>query len=69
MNFGNGYSSLICAASGSTSSRSTAPIVHAVVSLGRGLCVKVTAEGLDAANQNLFLRATSRRTQRFGELS
>ena len=60
----------ICAASRSTSSRSTssfvrsieraadaAAIVHAVVSLGRGLGMKVTAEGVETAEQHLFLRA------------
>ena len=59
-----------CAASRSTSSRSTAAscsasskatdaaaIVHAIVSLGRGLGMKVTAEGVENAEQHLFLRA------------
>ena len=32
-------------------------IVHAVVSLGRGLGMKVTAEGVETAEQHLFLRA------------
>ncbi len=35
----------------------TAAIVHAVVSLGRGLGMKVTAEGVETAEQHLFLRA------------
>src|SRR5213075_1586360 len=34
-----------------------AAIVHAVVSLGRGLGMKVTAEGVETAEQHLFLRA------------
>jgi hypothetical protein len=34
-----------------------AAIVHAVVSLGRGLGMKVTAEGVETAGQHLFLRA------------
>ena len=34
-----------------------ASIVHAVVSLGRGLGMKVTAEGVETAEQQLFLRA------------
>jgi diguanylate cyclase len=34
-----------------------AAIVHAVVSLGRGLGMKVTAEGVETAEQYLFLRA------------
>jgi diguanylate cyclase len=34
-----------------------ASIVHAVVSLGRGLGMKVTAEGVETAEQHLFLRA------------
>ncbi|MBI3705016.1 MAG: bifunctional diguanylate cyclase/phosphodiesterase [Rhizobiales bacterium] len=34
-----------------------ASIVHAVVSLGRGLGMKVTAEGVETADQQLFLRA------------
>jgi EAL domain-containing protein (putative c-di-GMP-specific phosphodiesterase class I) len=31
--------------------------VHAVVGLGRGLGMKVTAEGVETADQHLFLRA------------
>jgi EAL domain-containing protein (putative c-di-GMP-specific phosphodiesterase class I) len=34
-----------------------AAIVHAVVSLGRGLGMKVTAEGVETPEQHLFLRA------------
>ena len=34
-----------------------AAIVHAIVSLGRGLGMKVTAEGVETAEQYLFLRA------------
>jgi EAL domain-containing protein (putative c-di-GMP-specific phosphodiesterase class I) len=34
-----------------------AAIVHAIVSLGRGLGMKVTAEGVETAEQHLFLRA------------
>ena len=37
-----------------------ASIVHAVVSLGRGLGMKVTAEGVETAEQHLFLRAGRR---------
>jgi diguanylate cyclase (GGDEF)-like protein len=46
-----------------------AAIVHAVVSLGRGLGMKVTAEGVETANQHLFLRAAgvhSMQGYRFG---
>jgi len=34
-----------------------AAIVHAIVSLGRGLGMTVTAEGVETAEQHLFLRA------------
>jgi diguanylate cyclase (GGDEF)-like protein len=46
-----------------------AAIVHAVVSLGRGLGMKVTAEGVETAEQHLFLRAAgvhSMQGYRFG---
>jgi len=46
-----------------------AAIVHAVVSLGRGLGMKVTAEGVESAEQHLFLRAAgvhSMQGYRFG---
>jgi EAL domain-containing protein (putative c-di-GMP-specific phosphodiesterase class I) len=38
-------------------SSDSAAIVHAIVSLGRGLGMKVTAEGVETADQQLFLRA------------
>jgi diguanylate cyclase (GGDEF)-like protein len=47
-----------------------ASIVHAVVSLGRGLGMKVTAEGVETAEQQLFLRAAgvhSMQGYRFGK--
>ncbi len=47
-----------------------AAIVHAVVSLGRGLGMKVTAEGVETAEQHLFLRAAgvhSLQGYRFGQ--
>ena len=46
-----------------------AAIVHAVVSLGRGLRMKVTAEGVETPEQHLFLRAAgvhSMQGYRFG---
>jgi predicted signal transduction protein with EAL and GGDEF domain len=46
-----------------------AAIVHAVVSLGRGLGMRVTAEGVETAEQHLFLRAAgihSMQGYRFG---
>jgi EAL domain-containing protein (putative c-di-GMP-specific phosphodiesterase class I) len=50
-------------------SADAAAIVHAVVSLGRGLGMKVTAEGVETAEQHLFLRAAgahSMQGYRFG---
>jgi len=50
-------------------STDAAAIVHAVVSLGRGLGMKVTAEGVETAEQHLFLRAAgvhSMQGYRFG---
>ncbi|MGE3870312.1 MAG: putative bifunctional diguanylate cyclase/phosphodiesterase [Pseudorhodoplanes sp.] len=47
-----------------------AAIVHAIVSLGRGLGMKVTAEGVETAEQHLFLRAAgvhSMQGYRFGK--
>ena len=47
-----------------------AAIVHAIVSLGRGLGMKVTAEGVETAEQHLFLRAAGVHTMqgyRFGK--
>jgi EAL domain-containing protein (putative c-di-GMP-specific phosphodiesterase class I) len=47
-----------------------AAIVHAVVSLGRGLGMKVTAEGVETPDQHLFLRAAgvhSMQGYRFGK--
>jgi EAL domain-containing protein (putative c-di-GMP-specific phosphodiesterase class I) len=69
--FGTGYSSLlylrtfpfdklkidrsfVCNIEGAADA---AAIVHAIVSLGRGLGMKVTAEGVETAEQHLFLRA------------
>ena len=51
------------------SAADAAAIVHAVVSLGRGLGMKVTAEGVETAEQQLFLRAAgvhSMQGYRFG---
>jgi diguanylate cyclase (GGDEF)-like protein len=39
------------------SAADAAAIVHAIVGLGRGLGMKVTAEGVETAEQQLFLRA------------
>jgi diguanylate cyclase len=81
--FGTGYSSLLYLRrfpfdklkidSSFVRSIETAPdaaaIVHAVVSLGRGLGMKVTAEGVENAEQHLFLRAAgvhSMQGYRFG---
>jgi EAL domain-containing protein (putative c-di-GMP-specific phosphodiesterase class I) len=69
--FGTGYSSLLYLRSfpfhslkvdrsfvaNIESAADAAAIVHAVVSLGRGLGMKVTAEGVETAEQHLFLRA------------
>ena len=47
-----------------------AAIVHAVVGLGRGLGMQVTAEGVETADQQLFLRAAgvhSMQGYRFGK--
>jgi diguanylate cyclase len=81
--FGTGYSSLLYLRrfpfdklkidSSFVRSIETAPdaaaIVHAVVSLGRGLGMRVTAEGVKNAEQHLFLRAAgvhSMQGYRFG---
>jgi diguanylate cyclase len=69
--FGTGYSSLLYLRSfpfhslkvdrsfvaNIESAADSAAIVHAVVSLGRGLGMRVTAEGVETAEQHLFLRA------------
>jgi diguanylate cyclase (GGDEF)-like protein len=69
--FGTGYSSLLYLRSfpfhslkvdrsfiaNLENAADSAAIVHAVVSLGRGLGMKVTAEGVETAEQHLFLRA------------
>ena len=69
--FGTGYSSLLYLRSfpfhslkvdrsfvaNIESTADAAAIVHAVVSLGRGLGMRVTAEGVETAEQHLFLRA------------
>ena len=52
------------------SAADAASIVHAIVSLGRGLGMKVTAEGVENAEQQLFLRAAgvhSMQGYRFGK--
>src|SRR5947208_11584783 len=54
------------------SAADAASIVHAIVSLGRGLGMKVTAEGVETAEQQLFLRAAgvhSMQGYRFGRPS
>jgi EAL domain-containing protein (putative c-di-GMP-specific phosphodiesterase class I) len=69
--FGTGYSSLLYLrtfpfdklkidrsfVSNIESGADAAAIVHAIVSLGRGLGMRVTAEGVENAEQQLFLRA------------
>jgi diguanylate cyclase len=69
--FGTGYSSLLYLRSfpfhslkvdrsfiaNLENAADSAAIIHAVVSLGRGLGMKVTAEGVETAEQHLFLRA------------
>ncbi|MGI8525936.1 MAG: putative bifunctional diguanylate cyclase/phosphodiesterase [Pseudolabrys sp.] len=69
--FGTGYSSLSylrrfpfdrlkidrCFVRSIETASDAAAIVHAIVSLGRGLGMKVTAEGVETADQQLFLRA------------
>jgi EAL domain-containing protein (putative c-di-GMP-specific phosphodiesterase class I) len=69
--FGTGYSSLLYLRSfpfdrikidrsfvrSIETAADAASIVHAIVSLGRGLGMKVTAEGVETAEQQLFLRA------------
>lgn len=66
--FGTGYSSLLylrrlpfdkltAASCSLEKAADAAAIVHAVVSLGRRLGMKVTAEGVETADQHLFLRA------------
>jgi EAL domain-containing protein (putative c-di-GMP-specific phosphodiesterase class I) len=69
--FGTGYSSLLYLrtfpfdrlkidrsfVASIESAADAASIVHAIISLGRGLGMKVTAEGVENANQQLFLRA------------
>jgi EAL domain-containing protein (putative c-di-GMP-specific phosphodiesterase class I) len=52
------------------SAADAASIVHAIVSLGRGHGMKVTAEGVETAEQQLFLRAAgvhSMQGYRFGK--
>ncbi len=84
--FGTGYSSLLYLRSfpfdrikidrsfvrSIESAADAASIVHAIVSLGRGLGMKVTAEGVETAEQQLFLRAAgvhSMQGYRFGKPS
>jgi predicted signal transduction protein with EAL and GGDEF domain len=69
--FGTGYSSLLYVrtfpfhrlkvdrsfVSNIEGAANAAAIVHAIVSLGRGLGMEVTAEGVETAEQHLFLRA------------
>jgi diguanylate cyclase (GGDEF)-like protein len=69
--FGTGYSSLLYLrklpfdklkidhtfTASIESAADAASIVHAIVSLGRGLGMKVTAEGVENSEQQLFLRA------------
>jgi diguanylate cyclase (GGDEF)-like protein len=69
--FGTGYSSLLYVRSfpfdqlkidrsfvrNIETAAEAAAMVHAVVSLGRGFGMKVTAEGVETAGQHLFLRA------------
>ncbi len=69
--FGTGYSSLLYLrtfpfdklkidrsfVNSIESAADAAAIVHAIISLGRGLGMKVTAEGVENPNQQLFLRA------------
>ena len=82
--FGTGYSSLLYLRSfpfdrikidrsfvrSIETAADAASIVHAIVSLGRGLGMKVTAEGVENAEQQLFLRAAgvhSMQGYRFGK--
>jgi predicted signal transduction protein with EAL and GGDEF domain len=84
--FGTGYSSLLYLRSfpfdrikidrsfvrSIETAADAASIVHAIVSLGRGLGMKVTAEGVETAEQQLFLRAAgvhSMQGFRFGKPS
>ena len=84
--FGTGYSSLLYLRRfpfdklkidrsfvlGIEKAADAAAIIHAVVSLGRGLGMKVTAEGVETAEQQLFLRAAgvhSMQGYRFGKPS